>query len=475
MDALRQVSGKYDIADFNLQPLKEAIAHDVKLLKKILERVKPITPEQDAKLQKLKQYLGRKPLKDGKRLIFTQYADTARYLHDNLNPGGKREDIDVIFSGDKSKARVVGRFAPKVNPEYKFQSGEKELFTVVATDVLAEGLNLQDCDNIINYDLHWNPVRLIQRFGRIDRIGSDHDVVYGFNFLPETGLDQNLGLKQTLHNRIQEIHDTIGEDSEILDRTERVNEEAMYAIYEKKSGGQQLSLFEDEEEEEFLDLNEAEEILRQLRREDSAEYARIADLRDGIRSAKASTHKGKFIFCEAAYPNQPDQKGYQQLFLVDEKGAIISKDIPKILGVIKCGSELKGQQLPKDYNAAVMRVQRQFAEEVKHRQAERMHTLSLTNGQNYILREMRVLFGATEDEDQKAMINVIEKAFRGPVTRAVNRELNLLRRNGVSGQPLLKALSRIYDQHNLREWIDRRTMQSKDHPVPKVVCSEALI
>lgn len=84
---------------------------------------------------------------------------------------------------------------------------------VVATDVLAEGLNLQDCDNIINYDLHWNPVKLIQRFGRIDRIGSDHDVVYGFNFLPETGLDRNLGLKQKLHNRIQEIHDTIGEDS----------------------------------------------------------------------------------------------------------------------------------------------------------------------------------------------------------------------------------------------------------------------
>jgi superfamily II DNA/RNA helicase len=72
---------------------------------------------------------------------------------------------------------VVGRFAPKANPEYRFQTNEKELFTVIATDVLAEGLNLQDCDKIINYDLHWNPVRLIQRFGRIDRIGSDHDVV----------------------------------------------------------------------------------------------------------------------------------------------------------------------------------------------------------------------------------------------------------------------------------------------------------
>jgi superfamily II DNA or RNA helicase len=473
MDALRQVSGRYDIADFDLPRLKAAIEHDVGLLRKMLECVKPITPEQDAKLQKLKEYLGKKPLKDGKRLIFTQYADTARYLHDNLNPGGKRDDIDVIFSGDKSKARVVGRFAPKANPEYKFTAGETELFTVVATDVLAEGLNLQDCDNIINYDLHWNPVRLIQRFGRIDRIGSDHDVIHGFNFLPETGLDKNLGLKDKLHNRIQEIHDTIGEDSEILDRTEKLNEEAMYAIYEKKNGGQ-LILFEDEGDE-FLDLNEAEEILRQLRKENPTEYERIAELRDGIRAAKTSTLKGQFVFCEASYPERENSKGFQQLFLLDANGAVVSKAIPKTLGAIKCGPELKSQPLPKDYNAAVMRVQRQFAEEVKHRQAERTHTLSLSHGQNYVLRELRVLFAATADEDRKAMINVLEKAFRGPLTRAVNREVVLLRRNGVTGEPLLKALARIYDQHNLRDWVDRRSLHVAARPVPRIICSEALV
>ena len=226
MDALRDVSGKYSIADFDLPRLKEHIAHDIRILEKLLTRIDPITPDRDAKLRTLIKKLTEKPLKDGKRLIFTQYADTARYLFENLNPGGARQDIDVIFSGDKSKARVVGRFAPKANPEYRFTAGEQELMMVVATDVLAEGLNLQDCDKIINYDLHWNPVRLIQRFGRIDRIGSEHDVVYGFNFLPETGIERNLGLRQKLHNRIQEIHDTIGEDAAILDRSEQLNEEA---------------------------------------------------------------------------------------------------------------------------------------------------------------------------------------------------------------------------------------------------------
>ena len=107
----------------------------------------------------------------------------------------RKRDMEVIYSGENNKGRVVGRFAPKANPQYVFKADEVELNSLIATDVLAEGLNLQDCDKIINYDLHWNPVRLIQRFGRIDRIGSEHSVIFGFNFLPETGIEKNLGLK----------------------------------------------------------------------------------------------------------------------------------------------------------------------------------------------------------------------------------------------------------------------------------------
>ncbi len=474
IDSLRQVSSRYVAADFDTRRLRSHIEHDIRLLERMLTLVEPITPDRDAKLQTLKRKLTQEPLRSSKRLIFTQYADTARYLYENLNPGGLRDDIDVIYSGDKSKARIVGRFAPKANPEYQFAPGETELSMVIATDVLAEGLNLQDSDSIINYDLHWNPVRLIQRFGRIDRIGAEHDVVYGFNFLPELGIERNLGLKEKLHNRIQEIHDTIGEDSLILDRTEQLNQDAMYAIYERGGTGpakvRQMSLFDEEEEEEdFLDLNEAEEILRQLRSEDRAEYDRIANLRDGIRTTMPTEgrQKGLFVFCQAGR--------YQQLFLVDPTGEIVSRDVPRVLGAIKCGPELQGLPLPFGYNAAVMRVKRQFAEEVKHRQAEREHTMSLTHGQRYALRELRVMFGLTEDEDTKAQINILEKAFRGPITQALNRELNLLRRNAVAGPQLFKSLADLYAQHNMRDRMDRHGLQIEDRPVPKIVCSEGLV
>jgi len=464
LDALRRVSRRYNAADFDLERLKEHIQHDILLLRRILDVVEPITPDQDAKLQTLLRRLAEPPLNDGKRLIFTQYADTARYLYQNLNPDGKRDDIEVIYSGDKSKARVVGRFAPKANPDYQFAPGEPELTTLIATDVLAEGLNLQDCDKIVNYDLHWNPVRLIQRFGRIDRIGSEHLAIHGFNFLPETGIERNLGLRQKLHHRIQEIHDTIGEDAAILDRTEQLNEEALYAIYERKGG--QLSLFEDEEEE-FVDLNEAEELLRQLRKDDPAEYERIANLRDGIRAARHSGQRGLYLFCQAGR--------YQQLFLLDQNGEVLSRDVPRILGTIRCGPDLPGHPLPPGYNEAIMRAKRRFVEEVRRRQTELEHTVSLTQGQRYVLRELRVIFGLSDDEEQKAQINLLERAFRGPLNSALTRELNRLRRNGVMGTNLLKALGRLYFEHGMRDWIDRRAARLEGDAIPRIICSEALV
>lgn len=467
IDALREVSKRYDSGDFDHEALRAHIIHDIDTLENILKLVSPITPEKDAKLQTLKKRLAEKPLAGTKRLIFTQYADTATYLFDNLNPGGKYPEIEVIFSGSKSKEKVVGRFAPKANPEYRFSKGEVELMTLIATDVLAEGLNLQDCDNIINYDLHWNPVRLIQRFGRIDRIGSEHERIFGYNFLPETKLDKNLGLRSKLHNRIQEIHDTIGEDSEILDQTEKLNADAMYAIYESRSDGPvQLDLWGGTDDE-FLDLNEAEEILRQLRNDNPTEYERITNLRDGIRTARPSFKRGMYVFCQAGR--------FQQLFLLDEKGKTLSRDIPKVVGMVKCASDAKAVALPKDYNKAVMAVQRQFAEEVRHREAERTYTANLTHGQLYVLRELRILFEATEDEEVKQNINVLEKVFRSTLTGAVKRELNQLRRSSVAGENLLKLLIRIYDQHNLKDASARRTLETENRIVPRVICSEAFV
>jgi hypothetical protein len=101
--------------------------------------------------------------------------------------------------------------------------------------------------------------------------------------------------------------------------------------------------------------------------------------------------------------------------------------------------------------------------------------LSLTLGQRDVLRELSVLFRASEDEDQKGQITLIEKAFRSPLTKALQRELNLLRKNSVNGEALLKSLKRLYDQHNLRDWLDRLSSQTDGDEYPRIICSEALV
>ena len=155
---------------------------------------------------------------------------------------------------------MVRRFAPIANnvPAGKV---DKPIHILISTDVLSEGLNLQDAAYILNYDLHWNPVRLIQRFGRIDRLNTLHREIYAFNFLPDPKLDQHLGIEQTLRDRIAEIHESIGEDSPILDPDEQLNEKAMYAIYE--GDGKALESFEEAEEEyDSLGIQAAEDFIR---------------------------------------------------------------------------------------------------------------------------------------------------------------------------------------------------------------------
>jgi hypothetical protein len=121
-----------------------------------------------------------------------------------------------------------------------------------------------------------------------------------------------------------------------------------------------------------------------------------------------------------------------------------------------------------------MRVKKQFAEEVKHRQAERDYSSSLSLGQKYILRELRILFNFTEDESQKTLINLLDQIFRNHLPQAINRELNALRRNGVTGQDLFTHLVKIYNQHDLHKLSDRQNLELKSQPIPMIICSEQL-
>jgi len=460
LNELKKVTGKYNANAFDLERLKTHIRHDLNILNEISRVVshEEIPPEKDDKLQTLTKILNDKPLVNGKVLIFSESAETVEYLHNNLNQY-ENPQIRKVSSGTENKGSLVNRFAPKAN-KYTLKKGDVEIRMLIATDVLSEGLNLHDCDKVINYDLHWNPVKLIQRFGRIDRIGSEFDSVYGFNFLPETELDANLELHKIIRKRIQEIHDTIGEDAQILDPDEQVNTEAMYAIYEKDSA--QLALFE--EETESMGLNEAEEIIRKLKEENPEEYGRISHLRHGIRSAVHTNGATFYVFCQAGQ--------YNQLLLVDKTGKVISRDVIDILGKLRFISSQPPKLIPQGYNRTIQAVKLMFDREIENRTIEIKHAIHLSISQKYVINELRVLFEKSDNDDLKAQISLLEKAFRTVDRIAINQELNKIRHNHMTGMALVNRLTEIYTRHNLAELDENNLSMVMSADIPKVICSE---
>jgi len=462
--ALESVTGDYDADKFDLVHLNDHISHDLNIFKKILLLVneEKIPPEKDAKLQKLLKVLKKKPLNRGKVLIFSESAETVDYLYNNLNKS-KDPSIRKASTAIENKISLVNRFAPKAN-KYQFKPSEVEINKLISTDVLSEGLNLQDCDKIINYDLHWNPVKLIQRFGRIDRIGSEYNDIFGFNFLPETALDRNLRLHEIVHRRIQDIHDTIGEDAKILDDSEQINEKEMYAIYEKDR--KQLALFEENMEKENINFNEAEEELRKLRENNPDKYREITLLRDGIRCSVSEDGNKHYVFCQA--------ERYNQLYLVDQKSNIVEREVTNILGMLKKQFGKNPVNIPSRFNPVLQKVKEHFIKEVVDRYVEQKHGGSITAERRYIINELKKIYEETDNDDIKAQGDLFEKIFRNITRPAVLSELRKLKRNNVAGRPLLDRLTEIWYRHSLHEVSSEGMLEDDIPPIPKIICGELM-
>lgn len=208
---LKDVLLDFKIKDFDVDNLFKDIDIDIHLLKGILEKVRKIEPEDDAKLKNLKEKL-LELSKDGQIIMFTYYADTLNYVYNEIIK-------DKRFSKLKIEA-ISSSGATSKNPQQREKIVEdlhsNKINILMSTDVLSEGQNLQSAKYLINYDLHWNPTRMIQRAGRIDRIGSPFKKIFVYNFFPEDELEDLLKLVEILQNKIIDIDKSIGLDQTIL-------------------------------------------------------------------------------------------------------------------------------------------------------------------------------------------------------------------------------------------------------------------
>lgn len=272
---------------FHVDRLRNALNADLERVDKLLGAIPHQSPGADAKLARLRAYLRTRPPSQHRTLIFTQFTDTAEFLHSHLQQG---YGTVAKVTGSSGNVRLTARrFAPRANPSRDGSTipKEQQIDLLISTDVLSEGINLQDADTLINYDLHWNPVRLIQRAGRIDRLGSLNEEIHISSFLPERALESSLGLEQVLRRRIQEFLKVFGEDSHILPMEESLDVDGVLDIY----AGKALEKAEARHDELDALGRHAERILS-LQQTEPAHYARIRALRPGRRASTQSRLPG---------------------------------------------------------------------------------------------------------------------------------------------------------------------------------------
>lgn len=226
------------LKDIDLIRCKEDLFDDKKRLSNLLGQASVIDVGRDAKLQELKKIIVQKinhPINIGNKkvIIFSAFADTVQYLYDNLNIWAKKElglNSAMVTGGDNNKTNLKGcrsdlnsiliNFSPiSKNRNIIFESAVDDIDLLFCTDCISEGQNLQDCDFLVNYDIHWNPVRIVQRFGRIDRIGSKNDSIQLVNFFPNLQLDTYINLIGRVQGRMQILDVSATGDDNIIEES----------------------------------------------------------------------------------------------------------------------------------------------------------------------------------------------------------------------------------------------------------------
>lgn len=226
---------KINLSDMDYTSWRRDLAKDKETIELLTVMVADITPEHDSKLQELFRVLSNKiehPINDNNRkvIIFTAFSDTAEYLYENvsrfvlqnyhLNTAMVTGSVDGRSTVPRLHCdmnTVLTCFSPISKDKELLMPGDTtEIDVLIATDCISEGQNLQDCDYLINYDIHWNPVRIIQRFGRIDRIGSRNKVIQLVNFWPNVTLDEYIDLKARVETRMKIVDMTATGDDNIL-------------------------------------------------------------------------------------------------------------------------------------------------------------------------------------------------------------------------------------------------------------------
>jgi len=445
-----------------IDSLATDLKNDGDSLMNVLNRCGDWKPDADAKLDALHKLLT-KTHPNEKVLIFTQFADTVRYLTQNLLARGV-EELAGVTGGSEDPTTFAWRFSPTSNRHKSNKNNsaflpENELRCLIATDVLSEGQNLQDAAVIVNYDLPWAIIRLIQRAGRVDRIGQKSEKILCYSFLPADGIEKLINLRSRVRSRLRENAEVVGTDEAFFE--DDSEKQKLVDLYNEKSG-----ILDGDADNEVDLASYAYQIWKNATEADPTLKSTIEALPEVVFSTKehaAASKKpaGALVYLRTA-------EGNDALAWVDTEGNAVTQSQFEILRAAECSPGTPALPRRDDHHSLV----RKGAELIVSEEKAVGGQLGRPSGARFqtyerLKRHAEQVKGTLFESPRLA--KAIEEIYRFPLRQSATDALNRQLRAGVSDEGLADLVIALRDDDRLCLVHDEEQSQE-----PQIICSLGL-
>ena len=444
-------------SDLFRHSLESELRTDSNALLGLLQTYGAWDPHNDAKLDALHALLT-ETFPDQKVLVFSQFADTVYYLEDQLKSRGVQA-LAGVTGNSADPTQVAWQFSPHSNQRPGQGQPEHEFRVLVATDVLSEGQNLQDCHVVVNYDLPWAIIRIIQRAGRVDRIGQKAEEILCHSFLPADGVERIIKLRNRVRTRLRQNAEVVGADEAFFE--DESDSQTIVNLYHERSG-----ILDGDPDSEVDLASHAYQIWKNAIGADPRLEKAVANLSDVVFSSRqhspiAQRPEGVLVFMRTA-------DGNDALAYVDREGRSITESQLEILSAAECGADTSAQPHHESHHQLV-------GEGVKHivREEKRIGgQLGRPSGARFrtytrLKQYTEAIKGQLFDVDplQKAIDDIYHYPLRQAAVDTLNRQL----RSGVDDTQLADIVMALREEDRLCQGGDDAEAQE-----PQIICSLGL-
>ena len=450
---------KWIRSDLFLPILKDQLTEDAKALIQILQQYGEWDESKDAKLNALEELLTQTH-SDTKVLVFSQFADTVHYLNEALQERGL-EQIEAATGGSANPTLLAARFSPVSNNKKGTFSSEQELRVLISTDVLSEGQNLQDCAIVVNYDLPWAIIRLVQRAGRVDRIGQTAEDILCYSFLPADGVERLINLRRRVRARLQQNAEVVGTDEAFFEDDGENGNQTIVDLYHEHAG-----LLDDDMDNDVDLASHAYQIWKNAITEDPDLEKIITNLPSVVYSTKPHSPtdtqpEGALVYIRTGDDNDA-------LAWINKNGESVTESQFTILQAAECKPDAEALQPLEEHHhlvdvaaKLVISEDRRIGGQLGQSTGARFRTYERLK--DYASEVEGTLFATPE------LKQVIDNIYRYPLRRVAKDTLNRQLRLGISNERLADLVIDLWNDGRL--CIIEEEIEMKE---PKIVCSLGL-